>query len=290
MKHDRIINQQTDDLKARRIEIFQATGLTAIIRQKSHVLENFSIDVNNKILTQTFQERLPQKHFKTIRVICEIWKKNRNYTPWNHWEKHTIFGERDSLYRTPRYFSEQNGISGFKTSISRYYRLCFRSACRFLNCLLVSFFVFCNFLQYPFPQRNWHNSRVPRKLPYNPTVSNNCLCLINDYWPVETWNSCLQFFVEIFLSRLLLSKQWDIKTYSNVYPSVCPTICMWQNIKPRPCLRKHWWFTQFSVYDPSDLDLWPTLRSNLLLGGRSQLCVFFSRQSTNDTGLPTGLP
>ena len=82
---------------------YTITGLPAVIRQKSHVLENFSISVNNKILTLTFSERLTQEHLKVIRKIREIWKKNRNNTPWKHRENHTIFGERDSNYRTPRY-------------------------------------------------------------------------------------------------------------------------------------------------------------------------------------------
>ena len=75
------------------------TGLSAVIRQKSHVLENFSISVNNKILTKTLSEKLTQEHLKIIRKIREIWKKNRNNTPWKHWENHTIFGERDSNNR-----------------------------------------------------------------------------------------------------------------------------------------------------------------------------------------------
>ena len=48
------------------------TGLSAVIRQKSHVLENFSISVNNKILKWTFSERLTQEHLKIIRKISEM--------------------------------------------------------------------------------------------------------------------------------------------------------------------------------------------------------------------------
>ena len=45
-------------------KVAQCTGLSAVIRQKSHVLENFSISVNNKILKWTFSERLTQEHLK----------------------------------------------------------------------------------------------------------------------------------------------------------------------------------------------------------------------------------
>ena len=61
--------------------MLQVTGLSAVIRQKLHVLDNFSVSVNNKILTYTFSERLPQERLKIIRKIREILKKNRNNTP-----------------------------------------------------------------------------------------------------------------------------------------------------------------------------------------------------------------
>ena len=37
----------------------------------------------------------------------------------------------------------------------------------------------------PFPQRNWPDSRVCRKTPYNSTLSDNCWCPISAWWPVH---------------------------------------------------------------------------------------------------------
>ena len=96
------------------------TGLSAIIRQKSHVLEHFSISVNNKILT--FSERL----------------KKRRTPPLENIENITHFrGVRQQLSDTLRYKGKLNGIWGFKTLIFNHFCRCFRQACQFLDRLLV---------------------------------------------------------------------------------------------------------------------------------------------------------
>ena len=62
-----------------------------------------------------------------------------------------------------------------------------------------SFFVFCDLLRRPFPRRNWRDSRVCRKTPYNPTVSDNCWCPISAWWPVSRIKHLTMFTNEKYM-------------------------------------------------------------------------------------------
>ena len=76
---------------------------------------------------------------------------------------------------------------------------------------------FSDLLRCPFPRRNWCDSLVCRKMPYIPTVSDNCWCPIIACWPVHPWrHSMTSTYMIIKLTVVLHFSGKQIQMYAIV--------------------------------------------------------------------------